>query len=625
MALAKALLSKTTNEFDEEKGPGMKKASIALMILVVAAALNGCTYSSGSSIANGGTTDPTTPPTDPTPPPAGTPVPIPPPGSTIAPDPQGPGTWTTLAEPMPINPVHGILLTTGNVLYIAGSGNCPPGQAGCPTDFGSATIWNPTTGAFNTFSLPYFDMFCNGATQLPDGKIFINSGTATYATGPAAAIMRAMHHGTPVPGGRASIATEKTPGHKVPKDATTINDQGFGGTPLSAIYDPTTSKFTLLPPMQAGRWYPTTTMMGDGRIFVYGGQDEKADDNALIEFWHNDTGKYEAVVPTCSIGGGPVGDCRTMTYSDGSFPIPGAPALYPRMVQLPDGRLLHAGPEPETWIFDPKAPAGTANWTYVNSTLSTQYRSYGSVVLLPLLPQTNYQPVVMTMGGMGDTVVATNTTELIDMSQTNPMWVAGPAMSAPRVEMNAVLLPTGKVLALGGSANDEQAETASLSVDLYDPATNSFTALAPNNYPHLYHSTAVLLPDASIVLSGGNPVQGTFEPHIEIYKPPYFFNADGSAATRPSLTGAPAAITHGQAFTVTSNGNIASAVLIREGAVTHAFDMSQRFIGMNFTVNGKTLTITAPPNSNIAPAGPYLLFLVDKNGVPSVGQMVKVQ
>ena len=83
---------------------------------------------------------------------------------------------------MPINPVHGIVLTTGNVLYIAGSGNCPPGQTGCPTGFGSATVWNPKTGAFNTLPISLYDMFCNGATQMADGKIFINSGTQTYAT-----------------------------------------------------------------------------------------------------------------------------------------------------------------------------------------------------------------------------------------------------------------------------------------------------------------------------------------------------------------------------------------------------------------------------------------------------------
>ena len=226
---------------------------------------------------------------------------------------------------------------------------------------------------------------------------------------------------------------------------------------------------------------------------------------------------------------------------------------------------------------------------------------------------------------MGNSVVATNTTELIDMSQTTPMWVAGPAMSRPRVEMNAVLLPTGKVLMVGGSANDEDGTTASLTADLYDPTTNSFSSAAPNVYPHLYHSTALLLPDATVVLSGGNPQQGTFEPHIEIYQPAYLFNADGTLATRPSLTAAPATVGYGQTFTVTSNGTIAGAVLIREGAPTHAFDMSQRLVGLSFTTNGQTLTLTGPPNGNVAPPGMYLLFLVNTNGVPSVGQVVTVQ
>jgi hypothetical protein len=167
-------------------------------------------------------------------------------------------------------------------------------------------------------------------------------------------------------------------------------------------------------------------------------------------------------------------------------------------------------------------------------------------------------------------------------------------------------------------------ETASLTADLYDPATNSFTQVLSNKVAHLYHSTAVLLPDASVVLSGGNPVQGQFQDAIEVYKPPYFFNADGTLATRPSLTATPAKIVYGQTFSATTNGNIASVVLIREGAATHAFDMSQRLIGLNFAVNGTTMGIAAPPNSTIAPAGPYLLFVVDKNGVPSVGQMVMV-
>jgi hypothetical protein len=219
----------------------------------------------------------------------------------------------------------------------------------------------------------------------------------------------------------------------------------------------------------------------------------------------------------------------------------------------------------------------------------------------------------------------TNTTELIDMSTTAPVWVAGPAMSRPRVEINAVLLPSGQVLAVGGSANDEDGSTASLTADLYDPKTNSFSSAAPNIYPHLYHSTALLLPDATVVLSGGNPKQGVFEPHIEIYQPAYLFNADGSLAMRPSLTAAPTTVGYGKTFTVQSNGTIASAVLIREGAATHAFDMSQRQVGLSFTTNGQTLTLTAPLNGNVAPPGVYLLFPVNTNGVPSVGQVVTIQ
>jgi Domain of unknown function (DUF1929) len=602
------------------------KISVSVTILVLTTLLYGCTYGGQPPAANPATPSTTTnpPPTTTPTTPTGAPVPIPPAGTTVQQNPATPagqGVWTTSLSLMPINPVHGILLNTGNVLYVAGSGNCPPAMAGCPTGGGSATIWNPSTGAFKTLPLP-FDAFCNGATQMADGRVFINGGTDTYATGPAAAIMRAMGHGHAVPGGRASIATEATPGHKVPRDVTTAADQGFGGSNLSAIFDPATSTFTVTPPMVAGRWYPTTTLLSDGRVLTYGGQDEKADDDPLIEYWN---GSWSApVIPTCSIGG-VVGDCRTMKYSDGSLPVPGAPALYPRMILLPNGKLVHAGPEPETWVFDPAAGAGTANWTYVATNIDTQYRSYGSVVLLPLLPETNYQPVVMAMGGMGNTVVATNTTELIDMSNANPMWVAGPAMSRPRVEMNAVLLPTGRILAVGGSANDEDGATASLTADLYDPKTNSFSSAAPNVYPHLYHSTALLLPDATVVLSGGNPQQGVFEPHIEIYQPAYLFNADGSLATRPSLTGAPGTVAYGKTFTVTSNGTIASAVLIREAAVTHAFDMSQRLVGLSFTANGQTLTLTAPPNGNVAPPGEYLLFLVNTAGVPSLGQVVTVQ
>ncbi len=84
-------------------------------------------------------------------------------------------------------------------------------------------------------------------------------------------------------------------------------------------------------------------------------------------------------------------------------------------------------------------------------------------------------------------------------------------MSQARIEMNAVILPSGKVLALGGSVNDEDATTQSLNADLYDPATNTFSSAGANAFARLYHSVALLLPDATVWVAGGNPVRGTYE------------------------------------------------------------------------------------------------------------------
>src|ERR1700739_1163905 len=84
------------------------------------------------------------------------------------------GQWSTLSNSMPINPVHVALLTNGKLLVVAGSGNCPPTQAGCPSrppygpsNSSGALLWDPVTGQYSQFSLSW-DMFCNGMVLLPD-------------------------------------------------------------------------------------------------------------------------------------------------------------------------------------------------------------------------------------------------------------------------------------------------------------------------------------------------------------------------------------------------------------------------------------------------------------------------
>jgi hypothetical protein len=239
---------------------------------------------------------------------------------------------------------------------------------------------------------------------------------------------------------------------------------------------------------------------------------------------------------------------------------------------------------------------------------------------------------------MGGDNPATNTTELIDLSPAGaqisaacpvyaPCWVPGPNMVQARVEMQATILPNGKVLVDGGSAHDEEASTASLKAEIYDPATNSFSSAGSNAFPRLYHNVQLLLPDGTVAIAGGNPEQGVFENHIEIYQPAYLFNSDGTLATRPKVgTGMPASITYGGSFTLPTQdaSTITSVVLMKPGSVTHSFDMDQRYVGLSFTAASGSLTVSGPPNSNIAPPGYYMLFLVNKSGTPSIASWVQV-
>src|SRR5262249_13370580 len=145
-------------------------------------------------------------------------------------------------------------------------------------------------------------------------------------------------------------------------------------------------------------------------------------------------------------------------------------------------------------------------------------------------------------------------------------------------------------------------------------------------YARLYHSTALLLPDATVMSIGSNPGnRGSYEPAIEIYTPAYLFDANNHLITtsRPSIsaiTPASGVIGYNASFSVsyTSSSAISSAVLVRPGSVTHAFDMEQRLIGLcgpapQPPCNGAgALTLTSPPNGNIVRPGYYMVFLLDR-------------
>jgi hypothetical protein len=462
------------------------------------------------------------------------------------------GQWNTLPATMPINPVHVAMLHNGKVLIVSGSGNVPGN-----TNYQSG-IFDPATGLVTIQPIAW-DMFCNGMSILPDGSPLIVGGTLQY--------------------------------------------DPFHGETRVAEYDIASNSFNNVQSMAVGRWYPTTTVLGDGRVMAFSGLDINGGTTRAVEFFTAGTGWSAPVTASWT------------------------PPLYPRMTLLPNGKVFYSGPGAGSAMFDPANQAWTLN------AASTKYggsRNYGTTVLLPLTPANNYTPTVMIMGGASP---STASTELIDLSKAPLTWNFGPSMSQPRIEMNATILPTGKILALGGSLNDEQNSSASLNADLYDPATNTFSSAGVNGFPRLYHSVSLLLPDGTVWVAGGNPTRGTYQNQIEIYQPAYLFTNDGQGhvipAVRPSIAngGALATVAYGSAFAVSTPdaGNISSIALIRAGTPTHAFDMDQRMVGLSFSDQGDgTLLVNAPAHGNLAPPGYYLLFLVNSAGVPSVANWAQV-
>jgi Domain of unknown function (DUF1929)/Glyoxal oxidase N-terminus len=500
------------------------------------------------------------------------------------------GVWNTLPYSMPINPVHAALLHTGKILLVSGSGNCPPTLAGCapgPQYPQGAALLDLSANQITTLPIGW-DMFCNGMSIMQDGRVLINGGTKGYGA-------------LEVVGVQGEIP--------------------FTGLPNTSLFDPGTESFVDLTPTAHGRWYPTVTELNDGRMMTTGGlNDSDGGYNNTSEIW--DGAKWSAEIP-----GNP-------NISD--FPGFGFP-LYPRMHLLPTGHVFYSAPSSATLDFDPSKQTWTlVAWTiYPGQNDPNGERTYGSSVLLPLTPQNNYNPKVMILGGDNP---ATDTTELIDLSPAGfqlsancptfaPCWVQGPKMVQPRVEMEATILPSGKLLVDGGSAQDEVASTASLKAEIYDPVSNSFSPAGSNAFPRLYHNVQLLLPDATVAIAGGNPGQGVFENHIEIYQPAYLFNSDGSLATRPTIGGgAPASVTYGGSFSLPTPdaASIASVVLMKAGSVTHSFDMDQRYVGLSFTSATGGLTVTGPPNSNVAPPGYYMLFILNQAGTPSLATWVQV-
>ena len=538
------------------------------------------------------------------------------------------GRWDILPYDSQIEAVHMSLLPTGKVLYYSGF------RVAEKVDT-ETRVWNPTDGDIKK-PQTFGDIFCAGHCHTADGQVLSTGGTMEYRNLPPIPpwVVRIIRPLTPL------IAKLFGRFQKYPIS--------FAGPTYLYLFNVRKEEWEFVDDMKGGRWYPTNTLLPDGRVLILSGTDEAggfgnskvyAAINRRVEVYDNINGlEYVADIPDFTHGKhmhgqgqdehqGHEHDHGTGISADEGPDDDSFPSVYPRMfivpvgtqdrTKYPKGRAFCAGYGPETKMLD----LATWKWDQVDN-LKFGIRRDGCAVLLPLRPP-HYEAEVIHFGGStkgGLKAHATNTAEMIDLSQLQPKWQEIESCKGPRVNGVSVLLPTGKILALSGNATG-RFEDPNHQCEIFDPETKTWSYTAEQRIPRGYHCTAVLLPNGSVLASGTTPL-GKYELGMEVYYPEYFFKG-----IRPLIRQVPAEIQYAHTFEVEYiyTDDVDQAVLISPGSMTHAFDMNQRFVELSIEdVNNKRLILGAPPDAHIAPPGYYMLFILSKQGVPSVSKFVRL-
>lgn len=372
----------------------------------------------------------------------------------------------------------------------------------------------------------------------------------------------------------------------------TATSGGLGIKDVTA-FDWVTEAWQNLAPMNHGRWYATGTTLGDGRVLSISGYDRNSSDLVTIP---------------------EIYDPATNRWTDLAASATETLPVYPFMYQLPDGRVLAAGAS-ETATDTRVLNLQTQSW----STLDSRIIDGASI--------SNYAPgkflKVGSASDSGESGPSLKTAFTLDMNQASPTWQPAAAMQYPRSFVNLTNLPDGTVLATGGESDKSGYVPANavLPAEVWNPATGTWSTQSAMSSPRLYHSTAVLLPDGRVFISGSGGDPGVpDQKDSQIFSPTYLFKD-----ARPTIASVPATVQYGsQAVVDTPDAAaIRSVSLIRTGSTTHSFDQNARALSLPFTQTSGGLSVTMPANGNTAPPGYYLLSIVNSNGVPSVSKFVR--
>jgi hypothetical protein len=472
------------------------------------------------------------------------------------------------------------------------------------------------------------ELFCNGQRWMADGRLFAAGGTRVY---PFAATINGVDY-PPVNTGMP----EMWEGAKLVYqwDATPTASDPFG-------------KWYRMADLEVERWYPTVATEGTSadRALIVGGTDFDGVSMPVVNNYESYRVAYNAQ-PTPSV--------LIVELKPGATPPPPSarrylgPSLaggarftdYPRLHALGQLDPISTGSAPRwflsgmwgqgiRWAHDPDTNPSYA--FDLGQEIVPSFLAYGTSLLYPAGIGAAPSLVVRIGGGrvVSGPGAPTNRVESATIGVPPSTWSSGTPndiqdMIHARYLGNVVILPTGDMFAVGGTDGAN-----SVLVPEILRANGQWEAMAAHNSPRNYHSCAVLLPDARVLVCGG---EGRYSDY-EIYEPDYLqFAADHRPAnvavfdagtlvpiSQTQLQGATYdAVLHASwADGLAKNVVVNQAVLVAPAALTHHDDGGQRHVRLLAWAKEEGLRFKMPASEQVAPPGWYMLFLVTNEGVPS--------
>ena len=379
----------------------------------------------------------------------------------------------------------------------------------------------------------------------------------------------------------------------------TLNGKRNYSNSDTTIFSPRSDTIRSGNAMNYPRWYPSIVAMPGEVMLVMGGRTAPGTPAITPEVFNPQTG------------------WRTLTgaTSDQAF-NQDSDWYYPRAFLKPDGSVFLVDFAGRIWTI---TTAGSGTITQSQTTTLA-----GS----PALPTVMYAPGMLLSLRLatsnGQQVPATET---IDISGSEPVITQTGSIGQLRQWSNATVLADGQVLINGGSTEANKLPGI-LGTQIWNPNTGAWTNGASATIARLYHSIALLLPDATVLTAAGGAPGPVRNLNAEIYYPPYLYRDDGSGkpAPRPTLVDAPRNALVGQTIvaTVPETDAISRVTLVRTGSVTHSVNNDQRFIDVPFTQNGSLIEARLPDNPNVLLPGYYMMFVFERY-TPSVAKIMRIR